>query len=99
MVGMDEWAGAARKQAWKMRKPPNTECELCWWAEATLWQKLVRRIDESQGLSSYCRLISDSMYSIITGKPRKTWEERHKELWVTTGDLTELIRMERHIQK
>ena len=81
---------------------PDTECDLCWYAEATRAEKIRRRTGElfNPSNSSDVRVwLAGSMaatMTALTGVSPPTWYERHREAWVQTGDPAELARMVRH---
>lgn len=80
-----------------MKEYPNTECDLCWNAEATQWQKILKKVIRRESAWSQIGEVHKSFLSAILGTPQPTWYRRHYALFVTTGDPKELERMQRHV--
>lgn len=75
---------------------PATFCESCRLAEMTPWQRLRERLRPD-----YLRIISVDMSGLIAaavGTRPRTAYDRHRELYMNTGDALEFERMMRHVQ-
>jgi hypothetical protein len=66
--------------------PPDTDCYECWLHEATLWH----RMRGCQPPSAFGWMVNAML--------GQTEYQRHREHYVTTGDLSELERMTRHVR-
>jgi len=41
--------------------------------------------------------VADVWAAALGGRRRRSWYDRHRELWIRTGDVGELHRMVRHV--
>lgn len=76
------------------------ECELCHRAELTPWQRfkedlLSRFQPPAVTLGNETARMGRAL-SFMIGDPLPDWYVIHRERWIKTGDLRELIRMDRH---
>lgn len=74
---------------------PNTNCELCWQAEAPWLARMRRALGMNAGPGNPFGI--GSVIAAMLGAPA-SWYDRHRAEWIRTGDPLELERMTRHVK-
>lgn len=82
---------------------PDTDCPVCWEAEASKMDRFRRFLDErhrlrAAGLAATLGQIMAATYATAGSGGAKplTWYQRHRAAFERTGDVIELTRMLRH---
>lgn len=74
----------------------DTDCPVCYRAEATRWEKILDRFDRPSG--AVAAIVSAATtYRILLGVPERSWYDTHREDYARTGDERDLRRMLRHV--
>ena len=72
---------------------PDTACPVCWNAEQPAWLRSLRAVLGHRPKRPALQILLRS----ALGGAERSWYERHREKWETTGSVLELERMIRHI--
>lgn len=78
-----------------------TFCNTCRRAEMTPWQRFMEPFLGPKNPDDLISLIGSNFsnaISVAMGTPMKTDYDRHRKLWIQTGDQVELERMRRHVR-